>query len=231
MLLTYLLRGTTALTGTSRSQYGFIAWFSVFVEQVANLLPQHRFSYQPDTTTRAISQRSRRISRVRNRSGNLADKASHSCCVGFFYIYDMGPTALLPLWRKCVLGIFITRKNPPSSVGLEPATEYPAGSVASTLTARPPILITIINYYEAWQNQIHNTLNTAAARDNVWVVTARILGSLMRIPLQAKMSAFLCAMLSCVGRDLAMVWPCSRTSTLVQDLCELQSPCTKREII
>jgi hypothetical protein len=75
---------------------------------------------------------------VRNRAGNLADKASHSCCVGFFYmpcIYDMGPTALLPLRRKCVLGNFITHKNPPSSVGLEPATEYPVGPVASTLTS------------------------------------------------------------------------------------------------
>jgi hypothetical protein len=40
----------------------------------------------------------------------------------------MGPTALLPLQRKCVLWIFITRKNPLSSVGLEPATEYPVGS-------------------------------------------------------------------------------------------------------
>jgi hypothetical protein len=29
--------------GTSHRQYGFIAWFSVFEEQVANLLPQHRF--------------------------------------------------------------------------------------------------------------------------------------------------------------------------------------------
>jgi hypothetical protein len=38
MVLTYLLRGTAALTGTSR---GFIASFSVFEEQVANLLPQH----------------------------------------------------------------------------------------------------------------------------------------------------------------------------------------------
>jgi hypothetical protein len=34
----------------------------------------------------------------------------------------MGPTALLP----------------PPSVGLEPATEYPVGSVASTQTIRPP---------------------------------------------------------------------------------------------
>jgi hypothetical protein len=37
------LRGTTALTGTSRRQYGSIAWFSVFEEQMANLLPQHFF--------------------------------------------------------------------------------------------------------------------------------------------------------------------------------------------
>jgi hypothetical protein len=42
-ILTYLLRGTTALTGTSRRLYGFLAWFSVFEDQVANLLPQHRF--------------------------------------------------------------------------------------------------------------------------------------------------------------------------------------------
>jgi hypothetical protein len=41
--LTYLLRGNTALTGTSHRQYSFIAWFSVFEEQVANLLPQHHF--------------------------------------------------------------------------------------------------------------------------------------------------------------------------------------------
>jgi hypothetical protein len=53
-------------------------------------------------------------------------------------MYDMGPTALLPLRRKCVLGIFITHKNPPSSVWFEPATECPVGPVASTLTTRPP---------------------------------------------------------------------------------------------
>jgi hypothetical protein len=38
-----LLRGTTALTGTSRRWYCSIVWFSVFEEQVANLLPQHLF--------------------------------------------------------------------------------------------------------------------------------------------------------------------------------------------
>jgi hypothetical protein len=56
----------------------------------------------------------------------------------------MGPTALLPLQRKCVLGIFIT------SVGFEPATEYPVGSVARTLTTRPPraacVCVTNSNY-------------------------------------------------------------------------------------
>jgi hypothetical protein len=45
----------------------------------------------------------------------------------------MGPTALLTLRRKCALGIFITHKNPPPSVGFEPV-----GPVASTLTTRPP---------------------------------------------------------------------------------------------
>jgi hypothetical protein len=50
----------------------------------------------------------------------------------------MGPTALLPLRRKRALRIFITHKHPPSSVGLEPATEYPVGPVPSTLTTRPP---------------------------------------------------------------------------------------------
>jgi hypothetical protein len=38
MLLTYLLRGTTTLTGKIRRYYGSIAWFSVFEEQVANLI-------------------------------------------------------------------------------------------------------------------------------------------------------------------------------------------------
>jgi hypothetical protein len=53
----------------------------------------------------------------------------------------MGPTALLPPRRKCVLGIFITHKNSPPSVGFEPATECP---VASTLTTRPPRAVNCI---------------------------------------------------------------------------------------
>jgi hypothetical protein len=43
-----------------------------------------------------------------------------------------GTDSFTSLRRKCVLGIFITHKNPPSSVGFEPATEYPVGPVAST---------------------------------------------------------------------------------------------------
>jgi hypothetical protein len=39
---------------------------------------------------------------------------------------------------KCALRIFITYKNPQSKAGQEPATESPVGSVAGTLTARPP---------------------------------------------------------------------------------------------
>jgi hypothetical protein len=39
----------------------------------------------------------------------------------------MGPTALLPLRWKCGLRIFITHKNPPSSVGPEPAAASPMG--------------------------------------------------------------------------------------------------------
>jgi hypothetical protein len=53
-------------------------------------------------------------------------------------MYDMGPTALLPLRRKCVLGISITHKNPPPSAGPELVTESPVGPVANTLTTRPP---------------------------------------------------------------------------------------------
>jgi hypothetical protein len=49
-------------------------------------------------------------------------------------MYDMGPTALLPPRRKCVLWIFITEKNPSTSAGFEPAT---LGPTASLLTARP----------------------------------------------------------------------------------------------
>jgi hypothetical protein len=48
----------------------------------------------------------------------------------------MGPMALLPLRRKCVLRIFNTHKNPPSSAGPEYATESTVGPAAGTLTVR-----------------------------------------------------------------------------------------------
>jgi hypothetical protein len=44
------------------------------------------------------------------------------------HIYDMGPTALLPLRRKWTLPIFITHKNPSSSAIPEPAAADSHGS-------------------------------------------------------------------------------------------------------
>jgi hypothetical protein len=60
----------------------------------------------------------------------------------------MGPTALLPLRRKCALRIFITHKSPPSSVGPEPATENPGGPMASMVITRlPRAASTMVNCY------------------------------------------------------------------------------------
>jgi hypothetical protein len=58
---------------------------SVFEEQVANLLPQHRFE------SAWFNNKSHLVGKQENitgekQSGNLADKASHSCSVGFFYM-------------------------------------------------------------------------------------------------------------------------------------------------
>jgi hypothetical protein len=47
----------------------------------------------------------------------------HGNCRGFFYMpysCEMGPTALLPLWRKADWGFFHP-KNPTASAGFEPA--------------------------------------------------------------------------------------------------------------
>jgi hypothetical protein len=52
-------------------------------------------------------------------------------------MYDMGPIALLPLRRKCMIRIFITHKNSLSLAEPEPATESPMGPTASMLTTRP----------------------------------------------------------------------------------------------
>ena len=49
-------------------------------------------------------------------------------------IYDMGPTALLPLWRKACWGFF-RPKNPTASAGFEPAN---LGTKGQHATSRPP---------------------------------------------------------------------------------------------
>jgi hypothetical protein len=48
----------------------------------------------------------------------------------------MGPTALLPLRRKCALQIFITHKIQPSLAGPEPTAVSPIVPMASMLTTR-----------------------------------------------------------------------------------------------
>ena len=58
--------------------------------------------------------------------------------LGIFYmpqIYDMGPTALLPLRRKACWGFFPPLKNPTASAGFEPAN---LGTKGQHATPRPP---------------------------------------------------------------------------------------------
>ena len=59
--------------------------------------------------------------------------------LGIFYmpqIYDMGPTALLPLRRKACWGFFFSPlKNPTASAGFEPAN---LGTKDQHATPRPP---------------------------------------------------------------------------------------------
>ena len=58
--------------------------------------------------------------------------------LGIFYmpqIYDMGPTALLPLRRKVCWGFFFALKNPTTAAGFEPAN---LGSKGRHATPRPP---------------------------------------------------------------------------------------------
>jgi hypothetical protein len=57
----------------------------------------------------------------------------------------MGPTVLLLLWRKCMLQIFITHKNPLSWAGPELTAASPIVPMASMLTTRPPIVKTIMS--------------------------------------------------------------------------------------
>jgi hypothetical protein len=74
---------------------------------------------------------------VRMVSGNFAENGDFQAFLGIFYmpqIYDMGPTALLPLRRK-VLRIFSPLKVQRLWPGLNLRTWVPK---ASTLTPRPP---------------------------------------------------------------------------------------------
>jgi hypothetical protein len=67
---------------------------------VARLLPQHHFESARLNNQSHLVAKEENITVEKQGVGNLADKASHSCSVGLFYmpqIYDMGPTALLPL--------------------------------------------------------------------------------------------------------------------------------------
>ena len=52
-------------------------------------------------------------------------------------IYDMGPMALLPLWRKACWGFF-RPKNPTASAGFEPANLGTKGQHATPRPPRPP---------------------------------------------------------------------------------------------
>jgi hypothetical protein len=102
----------------------------------------------------------------------------------------MGPTALLTLRRKCVLGIFITRKNPP--VGLEPATEYPVGSVASALTT------------EGGYFQLTATIKTGMRSD------CSVFRSWVLVPFEAQIYSAFCSVVLFVCRyrssdDLALL--------------------------
>ena len=69
--------------------------------------------------------------------GGTAGEKDFHVNLGIFYmpqIYDMGPTALLPLRRKACWGIF-RPKNPTASAGVEPAN---LGTKGQHATWRPP---------------------------------------------------------------------------------------------
>ena len=73
---------------------------------------------------------------------NFADSGDFHFTFGFFYmpkIYNMGPTALLPLRRKACWGFF-RPKNPKASAGIEPANLGTKGQHAylyTTETIKP----------------------------------------------------------------------------------------------
>jgi hypothetical protein len=95
---------------------------------VANLLPQHLFE------SALFNNQSHLVAKQENITGEKQvrkfDRQSISLMLCRVLLHAVN---VLPLRRDCVLGIFITHKNPPPSVGFEPATECPVGPVASTL--------------------------------------------------------------------------------------------------
>jgi hypothetical protein len=74
--------------------------------------------------------------------------ASHACSVGFFYvpwIYDMGPTSLLPLRRQGVLWVFIAFRNPSFLTGFEPLNLGSSGQRATNMPPRVTYICTYTN--------------------------------------------------------------------------------------
>jgi hypothetical protein len=100
---------------------------------VASLQPQHTHSNHPDSTTRAIWQRSSRITGEKQRSENLADKASHSCSFTYRKSTIWDRRLYFPSEGSARYEFLSPRKNPPSAAGPEPAAASPTGPVARTL--------------------------------------------------------------------------------------------------
>ena len=87
-------------------------------------------------------------------------------------IYDMGPTALLPLRRKACWGFF-RPKNPTASAGFEPAN---VGTKGQHATPRPPKPISIEHKIPKAHNLHYsdNQLVLTGTTDFIGVITAVI---------------------------------------------------------
>jgi hypothetical protein len=100
-------------------------------------LSNFRHQLPPRLPRREGSQRRKVELWARMLSGNFAEMTT-STHLGIFYmpqIYDMGPTALLPLRRKACWEFFFALKNPTVSAGFEPAN---LGTKGQHATPRPP---------------------------------------------------------------------------------------------
>jgi hypothetical protein len=85
-ITTIIISGSAARTGASRHYYGSITEVSTNEEQVASLFSQREFRIcmiqQPEPSGSEAGEL-----RARKRVGeSFADKASHSCPVGFIYM-------------------------------------------------------------------------------------------------------------------------------------------------